>query len=357
MNTDAPKLTPLHTPDIDDVWMKAAARCGFQVVRGQAAYASTDGRGTILVGAPETLDSDDSLAQLVLHELCHALVQGEASWQLPDWGLDNTSDRDDVGEAACLRLQAELSDRHGLRELMTPTTEWRRYYRELPADPLLSRDPDDQPACARAREALALVERKQLGPVLDGALAATAALLRSRIRARRAGRHPPARLRAGTRGRELRQLRLAVPGRPRNRRRSLPPVRGRGGRRPAGAPGISGLRALGAAGGLPDLRRLLPRGLPLGVGVHARPGGLEAARPDRARGAPLEPAARGRSVCGAGGRTTAWHENGPPVQLAVASSARAYHCRIYEDRPRTCREFERAGRHCLTARRRVGLSR
>ncbi|MEM9487912.1 MAG: hypothetical protein AAGC55_02145, partial [Myxococcota bacterium] len=34
-----------------------------------------------------------------------------------------------------------------------------------------------------------------------------------------------------------------------------------------------------------------------------------------------------------------------------------YTCAIYADRPRPCREFERAGVHCLTARRRVGLSR
>jgi Fe-S-cluster containining protein len=36
---------------------------------------------------------------------------------------------------------------------------------------------------------------------------------------------------------------------------------------------------------------------------------------------------------------------------------RPYHCVIYTDRPRNCREFENAGEHCLTARRRVGLSR
>jgi Fe-S-cluster containining protein len=33
-----------------------------------------------------------------------------------------------------------------------------------------------------------------------------------------------------------------------------------------------------------------------------------------------------------------------------------YTCRIYEDRPKTCRDFQNAGEHCLTARRRVGLS-
>jgi hypothetical protein len=33
-----------------------------------------------------------------------------------------------------------------------------------------------------------------------------------------------------------------------------------------------------------------------------------------------------------------------------------YTCAIYENRPRPCREFAAGGRHCLDARRRVGLS-
>jgi hypothetical protein len=33
-----------------------------------------------------------------------------------------------------------------------------------------------------------------------------------------------------------------------------------------------------------------------------------------------------------------------------------YTCAIYEDRPRTCRDFMRGGENCLDARRRVGLS-
>jgi Fe-S-cluster containining protein len=33
-----------------------------------------------------------------------------------------------------------------------------------------------------------------------------------------------------------------------------------------------------------------------------------------------------------------------------------YKCTIYDDRPKSCQEFERHGEHCLTARRRVGLS-
>jgi hypothetical protein len=44
--------------------------------------------------------------------------------------------------------------------------------------------------------------------------------------------------------------------------------------------------------------------------------------------------------------------------LVAASSATlpTFACTIYEDRPRACREFEAGGRHCLVARRRVGLS-
>ena len=35
---------------------------------------------------------------------------------------------------------------------------------------------------------------------------------------------------------------------------------------------------------------------------------------------------------------------------------RSYTCTIYDNRPRPCREFAAGGRHCLDARRRVGLS-
>ncbi len=33
-----------------------------------------------------------------------------------------------------------------------------------------------------------------------------------------------------------------------------------------------------------------------------------------------------------------------------------YACTIYDDRPRSCRDFARGGERCLEARRRVGLS-
>jgi Fe-S-cluster containining protein len=34
-----------------------------------------------------------------------------------------------------------------------------------------------------------------------------------------------------------------------------------------------------------------------------------------------------------------------------------YRCAVYDDRPRTCRDFEKGGEHCREARRRVGLDR
>src|SRR5438045_1562042 len=104
----------LHDSQIERIWIDATARIGFRVQRTKDVYASTDGNGVIAVGADETLDDDDSLAQLVFHELCHALVQGPENLRVPDWGLDNTSDRDLVAEHACLRLQAHLADAQAL---------------------------------------------------------------------------------------------------------------------------------------------------------------------------------------------------------------------------------------------------
>jgi Fe-S-cluster containining protein len=43
------------------------------------------------------------------------------------------------------------------------------------------------------------------------------------------------------------------------------------------------------------------------------------------------------------------------VQTDAGAGTR-YACTIYDNRPRPCREFEAGGRHCLDARRRVGLS-
>ncbi|MCE9579160.1 MAG: hypothetical protein K8W52_38915 [Deltaproteobacteria bacterium] len=46
----------------------------------------------------------------------------------------------------------------------------------------------------------------------------------------------------------------------------------------------------------------------------------------------------------------------PDSPDAPRSTTTRYHCVIYDDRPRTCRDFTLGSGHCLTARRRVGLS-
>ncbi len=51
--------------------------------------------------------------------------------------------------------------------------------------------------------------------------------------------------------------------------------------------------------------------------------------------------------------------NGPPGKsscAALGGAPGAWSCRIYLDRPRTCRDFARGGGHCLDARRKLGLS-
>src|SRR5215471_8067044 len=112
MRTFSP--SPLASDEIERIWIQAAARAGFRVERSGEAYATSDGRGAIAIGQPELLDVDDALAQLVFHELCHAITEAPRGLALRDWGLDNTSARDVAREHACLRLQAHLSDRYGL---------------------------------------------------------------------------------------------------------------------------------------------------------------------------------------------------------------------------------------------------
>jgi len=126
-----------------------ARACGLRVERSAEVYASWDGAGTLRLARGEDFDPDDSLAQLVLHELCHALVEGPDAHSRPDWGLCNRSARDVVREHACHRVQAALCAPHGLRVLLAPTTEHRVYYDALPDDPLAD---GDDPALPAARE-------------------------------------------------------------------------------------------------------------------------------------------------------------------------------------------------------------
>ena len=125
--------SPLATPAIDAIWRACrGARRLQDVARTSDAYATSDGAGAIAIGADDTLDDDDAFAQLVFHELCHAITEGEAALRQPDWGLDNVPEHT-VREHACLRVQAYLAGRFGLRALMAPTTPYRDVLRHVAA--------------------------------------------------------------------------------------------------------------------------------------------------------------------------------------------------------------------------------
>ncbi|MCC6620788.1 MAG: YkgJ family cysteine cluster protein [Deltaproteobacteria bacterium] len=159
-----------HDP-LDLVWLRCARECGLEVVRTSDAYASFDpARRRLLITTSEHFDPDDSLAQLVLHELCHALVAGPDGMTRPDFGLENVDDRDLVSEHATQRLQAHLADRWGLRALLAVTTQWRPYWNRLPKDPLA---PGDDPAIAIARAARERADAEPWAGALKRALMAT----------------------------------------------------------------------------------------------------------------------------------------------------------------------------------------
>lgn len=131
------------------VWTAAAAQLGMRIERDPQVYVSWNGRDTLRVGDRESLDADDCLAQLVLHEICHALVAGPQRATAEDWGLVYDQADDERFEHAALRLQAALANEYGLREFLAATTDYRQYYDAIPAEPLAD-DGDSPVALAQA---------------------------------------------------------------------------------------------------------------------------------------------------------------------------------------------------------------
>jgi hypothetical protein len=335
---------------IDAIWIATAGKLGIEVRRGDGAYASYDGKGVLTIAQDAQLDADDSLAQMILHELCHALVSGPDAAQHVDWGLENVDRRDLVREHACHRLQAALCDRHGLRSLFAVTTEHRPYWDALPTDPLAGAA---DPAIELARAAYRGARSGRWGQVLDAALAATA-----RIADVARPFVEPSSLWHGTLGAHRSGFRLhadssktcggcawcflAGPG------RLLPRCR----QTRAGARSI--------ATHIEPEERACERFEPRfderecgRCGACCREGfDLVSLRPKEAftkLHAELVSSDRhGLHVPRPGGRCVALEGDG---------TASAYRCRVYETRPRSCRDFEIAGDACLQARRRVTLSR
>ena len=314
---------------VDLLWTETAGRLGMRVDRSAEVYASWDGVERLTLSTPDGFDPDDCLAQMIFHEICHALVEGPASMRKIDWGLCNTDARDVAREHACHRVQAALADPYGLREFMGPTTDFRPYYDALPPHPLLH---GEDPAIEPAQDAWRRGTRGPWAPHIADALAATAAIARLL--------------------------------------------------RPFAPPESLWARA----------REPHPLGLPPGDPALRCGDCAWCAEGSRCRhtGAPLDPAwsacsrfeARGLdcAACGACCReafhqvpveedSPLWVEHpawiardayGPhlprPGGHCVALRGPPYLCAAYATRPLSCRDFEIGGESCLIARRRVGLS-
>jgi hypothetical protein len=159
------------------IWLATARRLGITIRRDPSIFSRTDGSGMLWLGPRDDLDPDDMLCQMLLHELCHWVTNGVESAREQDWGFP-LDDADDPREYACLRLQAWLADRHGMRGMLGPTGMYREYFDRLPADVLEPLDGGAWEAriVALAEEAIARVQRPPFWPVVDEALGATAAL-------------------------------------------------------------------------------------------------------------------------------------------------------------------------------------
>lgn len=165
---------------LDVIWLATARRLGFTVRRSPHVYATHDGRGTLTLTTPDGFDPDDTVAQMVLHEVCHWIVNGRETFHVPDWGFALDWD-EDWRELSCQRLQAALADRHGLRRVLASTGSYRDYYDRLGPDPFAPLDDSEEEAviCAAAREAWARAAEAPWAEVLDAALSATAGLART----------------------------------------------------------------------------------------------------------------------------------------------------------------------------------
>lgn len=340
-------LSHRYRDPLDQVWIAAAARMGFSVARSDESYAHVAG-GQIFIGEAAFLDDDDCLAQMIVHELCHALVEGERGHREPDWGLDNTSDRDLCREHACLRVQAYLLGLYGLRRMLAPTTEHRAFYDALPEDPLAPRAGTDAEAailgCGRA-------EALPFAPHLHDALAATAdiaavaarfkddpAMLYATVDARPPS-HPSGRgvvppWHAGAR---CGDCAWAFVG---GRGQAVMRCRAHGGHRIDGD--WPGCERFEASAGSPPLDCQ-----DCAACCRAGYDSVTVSRRDPVvRRQPALVVDRGRylEIARTGDHCAALSGGGP------------FACTIYEDRPRPCRELAPGSDHCRTARRRVGKS-
>ena len=164
---------------VDVVWLATARRLGLWIRRNPAIFSSTDGSGRLELGPRDTLDPDDCTAQMILHELCHWITNGLETFKQRDWGFALDAELD-WREHAALRVQAALADTQGLRTQLAPTSQFRKYYDDLPSDAFapVSGWPCEDRVVPLARAAYARAGEAPWGAPLRAALAAHAEIRR-----------------------------------------------------------------------------------------------------------------------------------------------------------------------------------
>lgn len=344
--------TPSHRycDPLELIWLNAAGALGWRIVRRRDAYASWDGGGNLTLAPADELDADDSVAQMILHEICHALIAGPRGLKLLDWGLDNTSDRDEVQEHAANRLQAALAQPYGLRAFFAVTTEFRSYYDKLPSDPLAD---GDDPAIVLAQTGMFRSRSEPYHSALQAGLSRTAemaSLVRSVAASDSLWHTTRARHDSG----------LLMPDGPtdptkrcgacawvyqqdgQSRCRQTQSGRDEGAAVSASASGCERWEAAFDERECGSCAACCHRGFDI-VEIADDDPFLEHHR------ALVRSTSLGNVLPRPEGRCVLLSGNGSP--------ATPYRCQSYERRPQSCRDFELRGSACLLARRRVGLSR
>lgn len=338
-------VTHCYRDPLELIWLNCAALLGMQVERSREVYASWDGASVLTLSTADDFDADDSLAQLIYHEICHSLVAGPRGRTLLDWGMSNTDDSDLVFEHACHRVQAALAAPYGLRDFFAVTTDWRPYWDALPEDPLAD---GDDPAIPLAREAHRRAHLEPTRIALFDALEQTAKVAAvmhqlplplNSLWERAQRRHPTGLLMA---------------------------------RDPVGTCGEcawvyqnKGLRCRRSAAN-PSERGVVQGAWPACLSFE-RPFAAEECRTCGAccrEGYDRVELRRGDAVHKKHPGLVERDESGVAFISRPDGKCRAlslgtgrYACTIYEDRPKSCAELELGGEACLTARRRVGLTR
>ena len=357
---------PTHYYDdpLSRVWIDCAEAVGFRIVRTPDAYASTDGKCNLLIAVDDMFDPDDSLAQMIFHELCHALVEGEDGEKKEDWGIGYAIGNNPWREHAALRLQAYLAGQFGLRDFFAPTTDFRvSFWNSLTVDPFHA-SPElggrRERSCVAARLAAWRASLPRWAKPLNQALAASAAIAAATPRmipSEACSTNPQEKVGLSLWS-TVREIPAAHPS----------------GHSPV-ADHFSRFNCVDCAWGFVDRHKLRCR--------HAPSVRLSDDSPACWR---YEPALElDCQTCGAC-RREAYHAveisrretvNKLHPELVVIQETRrkllrkgnrcaalsggekpteSFACDIYDARPRTCREFTLGSANCLDARRRVGLS-